>query len=270
VVLGEEKFRGKIDIANIPLMTVGGAPLYVSSVGEVSRSQGPVQIDRLDQARVIKVTGSVPGGNVGAVNAGVEKSLAGFSLPAGWTLSLGGQARMMAAEFRSLALIIALALFFAFVILAIQFESLSVPLLLLIRIPLSLAGISGIMFITGTPIGVTVLIGVVILSGMELIHGVVLLTFIREKRALGLSLEDAAVNAAVLRLRPILMTVAVGVLGLLPLAMNWGEGTELLRPMAVAVIGGLLFSLFLTFYFMPAAYVLLEGRRERKKVQNLW
>lgn len=172
---------------------------------------------------------------------------------------------MMAENFRALALIIALALFFAYVILAIQFESLSVPLLLLIRIPLSLGGITAIMFVTGTPIGVTVLIGVVILAGMELIHGVVLLTFIREKRALGLSLDDAAASAAVIRLRPILMTVSVGVLGLLPLAMNWGEGTELLQPMAVAVIGGLIFSLFLTFYFMPAAYVLLEERKERKR-----
>jgi len=261
VVLGEDKFRGKLDIANIPLMTVGGAPLYVSSIGEVSRSQGPVQIDRMDQMRVIKVTGSVPGGNVGAVNGEIEKNLAGFSLPAGWSISMGGQARMMAENFKALALIITLALFFAFVILAIQFESISIPLLLLVRIPLSLAGIAAIMFATRTPIGVTVLIGVVILAGMELIHGVVLITFIREKQAAGLPLEEAVLTAAALRLRPILMTVVVGVFGLLPLAMNWGEGTELLQPMAVAVIGGLLFSLFLTFYFMPAAYVLLESRR---------
>ena len=174
---------------------------------------------------------------------------------------MGGQARMMAENFKALALIITLALFFAFVILAIQFESISIPLLLLVRIPLSLAGIAAIMFATRTPIGVTVLIGVVILAGMELIHGVVLITFIREKQAAGLPLEEAVLTAAALRLRPILMTVVVGVFGLLPLAMNWGEGTELLQPMAVAVIGGLLFSLFLTFYFMPAAYVLLESRR---------
>ncbi len=268
VVLGEEKFRGKLDIANIPLMTVGGAPLYVSSVGTVNRSVGPVQIDRMDQMRVIKVTGSVPGGNVGSANAQVKKKLSDLALPAGWTMSMGGQARMMAENFKALALIISLALFFAFVILAIQFESLSVPLLLLVRIPLSLAGITAIMFVTGTPIGVTVLIGVVILAGMELIHGVVLITFIREKQAAGLSLDEAASTAATLRLRPILMTVAVGVLGLLPLAMNWGDGTELLQPMAVAVIGGLLFSLYLTFYFMPAAYVLLEERRVKKQARR--
>lgn len=261
VVLGEERFRGKIDLSNIPIMTVGGAPLYVSSLGEVSRSQGPVRIDRLDQMRVIKVTASVPGGDVGTANAEIAKKLSGFALPAGWSLDMGGQARMMAENFRALGLIIALALFFAFVILAIQFESVLIPILLLVRIPLSLAGIASILFITGTPVGVTVLIGVVILAGMELIHGVVLITFIREKQALGLHLDDAIVSAATLRLRPILMTVMVGVFGLLPLAMNWGEGTELLQPMAVAVIGGLLYSLFLTFYFMPAAYALIEEYR---------
>ncbi|MGV7928011.1 MAG: efflux RND transporter permease subunit [Spirochaetota bacterium] len=261
VVLGEEKFRGKIDLSNIPIMTVGGAPLYISSLGEVSRSQGPVRIDRLDQMRVIKVTASVPGGDVGTANAEIAKKLSGFALPAGWSLDMGGQVRMMTENFRALGLIIALALFFAFVILAIQFESVLIPFLLLIRIPLSLAGIATMLFITGTPVGVTVLIGVVILAGMELIHGVVLITFIREKQALGLNLNDAIVNAATLRLRPILMTIMVGVFGLLPLAMNWGEGTELLQPMAVAVIGGLLYSLFLTFYFMPAAYALIEEYR---------
>jgi multidrug efflux pump subunit AcrB len=93
----------------------------------------------------------------------------------------------------------------------------------------------------------------------------VLITFIREQQMGGLPLEEAVLSAATLRLRPILMTVVVGVFGLLPLAMSLGEGTEILQPMAVAVIGGLLFSLFLTFYFMPAAYALLERRREKSK-----
>ena len=261
VVLGEDAFRGKIDIGNIPFMTVGGLPLYLSGVGSVERSQGPVQIDRIDQMRLIKVTGSVIGGSVGDVNREVESRLAGHSLPPGWKLAMGAQARMMSENFKSLALIIALALFFAYVILAVQFESFSVPLLLLIRIPLSLAGIAVIMFLTGTPIGVTVLIGVVILAGMELIHGVVLITFTRELQSTGLALEKAVVKAATLRLRPILMTVAVGIFGLLPLAVGWGEGTELLKPMAVAVIGGLIYSLFLTFFFMPVLYYIMQKRK---------
>lgn len=214
--------------------------------------------------RLIKVTGSVTGGNIGDVNSEVEKRLKNFQLPAGWKISMGAQARMMKENFKSLALIIILSLFFAYVILAVQFESFTIPLLLLVRIPLSLAGISVIMFITGTPVGVTVLIGIVILAGMELIHGVVLITFMQELQTGDISLRDAVTRGAALRLRPILMTVAVGVFGLLPLALGWGEGTELLRPMAIAVIGGLIYSIFLTFYFMPVAYYMMSGRDRGK------
>ncbi|MGL4368784.1 MAG: efflux RND transporter permease subunit, partial [Spirochaetota bacterium] len=153
VILGEDAFRGKLDIGNIPLMTAGGLPLYLSSIGSVERSQGPVRIDRADQMRLIKVTGTVAGGNIGNVNNEVKDRLNDMQLPAGWKLSMGAQARMMSENFKSLALIIMLSLFFAFVILAIQFESFSIPLLLLIRIPLSLAGISVIMVLTGTPVG---------------------------------------------------------------------------------------------------------------------
>jgi len=151
-------------------------------------------------------------------------------------------------------------LFFAYVILAIQFESFIIPLIMLIRIPLSIAGITVIMFLTNTPIGVTVLIGVVILSGMELIHGVVLITFIQELEQTE-NLKKAIVQAAILRLRPILMTILVAIFGLLPLALNWGQGTELLQPMAIADIDGLLYSLFLTFFFMPVAYYMIRQKR---------
>ncbi len=261
VVLGEEQFKGKIDLGNIPLFTVGGLPIYISSIGKVERSQGPVQIDRIDQMRLIKVTASVVGQSVGDVNNAVQQRLRNFPLPAGWNISMGAQARMMSENFKSLIVVITLALFFAYVILAIQFESFTIPFLLLIRIPLSLAGISVIMFLTSTPIGVTVLIGVIILSGMELIHGVVLITFIRELEQT-VSIQKAIIIASTLRLRPILMTVFVGVFGLLPLAMGWGQGTELLQPMAIADIGGLIYSLFLTFFFMPVAYYMIQSKKE--------
>ncbi len=260
VVLGEEQFKGKIDISNIPLLTLGGLPIYVSSIGKVERSQGPVQIDRIDQMRLIKVTASVVGESIGDVNNQIQNRLQDFALPLGWNISMGAQARMMSENFKSLMVIITLALFFAYVILAIQFESFIIPLIMLIRIPLSIAGITVIMFLTNTPIGVTVLIGVVILSGMELIHGVVLITFIQELEQTE-NLKKAIVQAAILRLRPILMTILVAIFGLLPLALNWGQGTELLQPMAIADIDGLLYSLFLTFFFMPVAYYMIRQKR---------
>ena len=130
------------------------------------------------------------------------------------------------------------------------------------RVPLSLIGVSLTLFLTGRPLGATVMIGIVILAGIEINHGLVLLSYVRQLQEQGRSLRDALVEGALARLRPVVMTLLVGVVGLLPLALGWGEGTELLQPMAIAVIGGLVFSLFLTFLFMPAAYLLFNRRRE--------
>lgn len=116
-----------------------------------------------------------------------------------------------------------------------------------------------------TPLGVTVLIGVVVLAGIEVNHGVVLLGYIRQLQDRGRPLFEAIVEGTMVRLRPVLMTLAVGIVGLLPLALGIGEGTELLKPMAVGVIGGLLFSIGLTFFFMPVAYLLFNRTTAESK-----
>ncbi|PJB70902.1 MAG: hypothetical protein CO096_10565, partial [Armatimonadetes bacterium CG_4_9_14_3_um_filter_66_14] len=195
-------------------------------------------------------------------NAAVAADLADFQLPPGYAMELGSTAREMRQNFRSLGLILTLALFFAYVILAIQFESFSLPFVVMVRVPLSLIGVSLALFVTGRPLGATVMIGIVILAGIEINHGLVLLSYVRQLQEQGRSLRDALVEGALARLRPVVMTLLVGVVGLLPLALGWGEGTEMLQPMAIAVIGGLAFSLFLTFLFMPAAYLLFNRTKE--------
>jgi len=262
LIVDEKNFKGKGDIENIPLFSKGGL-IYLRDIGTLTQAVGPVEIDRKDQMRTIKVTASVLGSNVGKVTRDVYRKVKDAVLPPGSYIKAGGQAQMMKENFKALAVIISLALFFAYVILAVQFESLMWPLLILLRIPLSLIGIVAALFITGTPLGITVLIGVLILAGIEIVHGVVLLTFIQQLMADGVPLKEAIVEGALLRMRPILMTAMVGILGLLPLAVGWGEGTELLKPMAIGVIGGLLFSLFLTFYFMPAAFMLIMNKKDK-------
>lgn len=187
-------------------------------------------------------------------------------LPPGSFLRTGGQAQMMSENFKALGFILILAFFFAYVILSIQFESFIWPFLIMVRIPLSLVGITLALFLTATPVGVTVLIGILLLAGIQIVHGVVLLTFIRQLMKKGIALREAVINGAIIRMRPVLMTAMVGILGLVPLAIGLGEGTELLKPMAIGVIGGLLFSLFLTFYFMPAVFLQIMENRYRKEV----
>jgi len=127
----------------------------------------------------------------------------------------------------------------------------------LIRVPLSLIGVAAALVLTRTPVGATVAIGIVLLAGIEIYHGVVLIAYIDQLRRQGRSLDDAIREGTTARLRPILMTLIVGIMGLLPLALGLGEGVELLRPMAIAMEGGLLFSIFLTLLVLPVLYALM-------------
>ncbi|MGB9721502.1 MAG: efflux RND transporter permease subunit [bacterium] len=264
LVVNEENFRGKQDVGNIPLFHKNGL-IYLRDIAQVIHGVSPLQIDRLDQMRTIKVTASVLSGDIGKVTQNVYNKVRGIQVPPGSFIKLGAQAQMMSENFKALGIILVLALFFAYVILTIQFESFVWPFLILLRIPLSLVGIALALYITRTPLGVTVLIGILLLAGIEIVHGVVLLTFIQQLMEKGMAVKEAVIRGAMIRMRPVLMTLFVGILGLVPLAVGWGEGTELLKPMAIGVIGGLLFSLFLTFYFMPATFLLIMGKRDKNK-----
>jgi HAE1 family hydrophobic/amphiphilic exporter-1 len=156
-----------------------------------------------------------------------------------------------------MGLIIGFAALFAYVILAIQFESFVLPLLIMLNVPLTLTGAFLALFIAGGAIGVTVQIGILIMMGGITSQGVVLLALAEEYRRNGMSPLEAIRKAAPIRVRPILMTQLTTVLGLVPLAMNLGEGGDMLVTMAIAVIGGLLYSLLLTLLFLPAAYGLV-------------
>ena len=260
LVVSETEIRGREDVWNFPLAAKGGS-VAVRDIGAVRQYVGPLEVDRKDQMRMLKVTASVVGTDLGKTTAEAYRRISSVELPPGCRIKAGGQAQMMRENNRAMVLILSLALFFAYVILAVQFESFGWPLLVLIRIPLSLTGISLALFLTGTPLGVTVLIGVLLLGGIEIVHGVVLITMVQEQLARGATVREALLRSTAMRLRPILMTALVGILGLVPLSINLQEGTELLQPMAVGVIGGLLFSMFLTFYFMPAVILAFVKNR---------
>jgi len=261
VVLNEKNIKSRRDVEDIVLVTPNGANINLKNLASVVQQTGPLEIDRKDQNRVIKATANVTGRSIGEATAEIQEKLKHFSLPPGYKISLGGQSQMMAENIRSMILILAIAMFFAYVVLVINFEDFIKPFMILIRVPLSLIGVSFAMYLTNQPIGVTVLIGFIILAGIEINQGVVLITFIDDLRKEGMDLIEAIQKAASVRLRPILMTDMVGIFGLLPLALSFGEGTELLKPMAIAVIGGLMFGLVLVFLFLPALYLIFEIRK---------
>lgn len=261
IVIDETDIKSISDVENLSIYPNNGSKIRLNTIAKVEQRSGPLEIDRKDQNRVIKATANVSGKTVGEATADVEKMLSTFSLPAGYKINYGGQSQMLSENFNTMIIILLIAMFFAYVVLVINFEDFLKPFIILIRVPLSLIGVSYALYLTDQPIGVTVMIGFIILAGIEINQGVILITFIDQLREQGMSLIDAIQKAAVVRLRPILMTDIVGIIGLLPLALGIGEGTELLKPMAIAVIGGLVFGLLLVFLFLPALYYIFEKRK---------
>ncbi len=260
VMVPEARIAGKDDLEGLVIAQRNGTPIMLRDVASVERATGPVEIVREDQAKEVIVRADSAGVSVGEATARTRAIVGSMERPSGVEIGFGGQAQMMAENRRSLGLVLFFALFFAYVVLAIQFESFVQPFLIMVRVPLTLIGMALALLLAKLPIGATVFIGVIILAGNEVNHGVVLVQFINELRAQGRSLKEAIIEASSVRLRPILMTLTTSILGLLPLALNIGEGGDMLVPMAVAVIGGLVFSLFMTLAFLPCAYLILPGR----------
>lgn len=264
MVMDEREFNSELDIENIYVLASSGAKIPLSAVAEVVKATGPIQIDRKDQDRVIKVTANVAGVSVGDATATLNKKLENYQFPAGYDLNYGGQSQMLSENLQQMTIILLFALFLGYAVMVIYFEDFIKPLIIIIRIPLSLAGISFALYITDTPLSVTALIGIIMLTGMEINNGVLLISFIDELREEGMDTVKAIKQAAFVRYRPILITDINSLFGLIPLAFAFGDGTEMLRPMAIVVIGGLLFGLLLVFIFIPIMYQILYGNSDTK------
>jgi len=269
VTVPEQAIRSYRDVENLFVDAPGGLKVPLRTIARVKPRLGPVEIVREDQVKQIVVSSDViKGADVGRMGQVVRQSLADISLPSGYSFDFGGQVYLMQESQRVMLRIILFALFFAYVILAIQFNSFRQPLLILLGVPFAMIGVVAALLLFKFSAGATVLIGVIIMTGGIATQGVVLISFINEYRQKEFGLKEAIVEAAPRRLRPILMTQATTMLGLLPLAINWGEGGDMLQPMAVGVIGGLFFSLFVTLLLLPNLYYLFEKRALKKHKPN--
>lgn len=268
VMVPSESLRSKFELENLIIKSNSDQPVYVKDIARVERSTGPVEIIREDQAKQIIVRADSQGISVGEAVARAELAVGQIQKPTGVSFEMGGQAKMMADNRKAMGIIFGFAVLFAYVILAIQFESFLLPMLMMINIPLSLTGAFLALYLTATPIGVTVLIGLIVMMGGITSQGVVLLSLAESFRSDGDTAAAAVGLAAPLRIRPILMTQLTTILGLVPLALNLGSGGDMLQPMAIAVIGGLTYSLLLTLLFLPVAYSIAMDRKERWKTED--
>jgi multidrug efflux pump subunit AcrB len=225
-----------------------GRDIQFKNIASVVRTAGPPQFDRRAQQRVIDVLANPAGRDLGSITAELESKLAKLTLPPGVSLQLRGQTEEQRASFRGLLFASALALALVYMVLAAQYKSLLHPFITMFTVPLGFTGVFVMLYLTNTSLSTTSLMGMIMMVGLVVRSGVLL------------------INQE--RLRPILMTAIATILGLLPMALAWGVGSEANAPLARAVIGGLAVSTLLTLFLVPAMYTLLEARFGRSRVRS--
>jgi HAE1 family hydrophobic/amphiphilic exporter-1 len=250
------------DLRALPIRTPSGQVLPLSSLVRPDTGRAPTAIDRIDGQRVTYITANLETGvALGDAVAGIRRATADLPLPAGFSLAVGGAWREQQRATRDFVIAIALALGLVYMVMAGQFERYVDPLLVMSSVPVALVGVVPVLLLSGTTVNVQSIMGLVMLVGIVVNNAIVLVDYINLRRREGAAVTDAALEAARVRVRPILMTTATTVLGLLPLALGWGAGAGLQAPLARVVVGGLLASTFVTLFLIPVLYVELAEWR---------
>ncbi|HOX27891.1 MAG TPA: efflux RND transporter permease subunit [bacterium] len=253
-------------VGNILLSSNGAPPVPLRSLVKFVKNTGPVQIERLDQERIVTVTASYTGEkSPGDVNAEIEKRIKNIVLPTGFSIEFAGEEleRKEASSSMTLAFILAICL--VYMVMATQFESLLHPFIIIFAVPLSLLGVMLSLYVTRTNFSLMANLGAIMLAGIVVTNGIVLIDFVNQLRRKGTPIDEAVARAGRLRLRPIVMTAMATVLGLIPLALGIGRGSEMQAPLARVVIGGMIVATSLTLLFVPVLYASIEGAIERKR-----
>ncbi len=257
-------------ISNVPITTPTGLTQPLAAFAEIERAAGQSQLVRQDQRQMVAITAGLSGRGLGSVTKDVQAILNKTNFPPGVTFQLGGQYESQQTAFSGLLTVFGLALALVFIVLVVQFRSYLKPLIILFAAPVSLVGALLALWVTRTPLNISSFMGLIMLVGLVVKNGIILLDYTDRLRAEGeIPLADALREAGRVRLRPILMTTLCTIFGLAPLAIGLGAGAELQRPLAIAVIGGLTLSTFITLLVMPTLALQLEALGKRKFFSRL-
>ncbi|MGC8739016.1 MAG: efflux RND transporter permease subunit [Candidatus Hydrogenedens sp.] len=241
----------------------GTTPIRLCDVARIIEDTGPSDIRRIGQKRVALITANIEGRDLASVSNEVLESLREVEKPREFFITLGGQNRELSTSYQSLRFALLLAVFLVYVVMACQFESIWLPILIMFSVPLAFIGVVLVLFWTNTNLNVMVFLGSIVLAGIVVNNAIVLIDYTNQLVSRGLSTHDAIVQAAVVRLRPILMTTLTTVLGLLPMLLSHGEGSELRQPLALTVMAGLSSSTLLTLWIIPMANYMFSSMFHR-------
>lgn len=261
-----EDYRQNIDDINkLTVVTNSGQVVPLGNLIEINITKSPVQIDRKYSQRLVSITSNVTGRDLGSVADEIRQKLNEIEIPPGFTVQLSGNVEQQSKTFSSLFLAFGLAIILVYMVMASQFQSLVDPFIIMFSVPLGMVGVVWMLFLTNTTLSVTSFEGIIVMVGIVVSNGILLIDYTNRLRKKGIELHDAIVKGGKTRLRPILMTTAATVLGLIPMAIGIGGETSQ-APLAIAVIGGLTASTFLTLIFVPTLYTVFEEKFKRKPI----
>ena len=253
----------KEDISRILVHGPDGLKVPLSQLAHVEEIVGPRQVTRENSQRFIAIQCNVTDRDIGTFVEEAQKAIeARIELPSGYLVTWGGQFRNQQRAMERLSVIVPLTVFLIFIVLYSAFNSLRNAVLIILNIPFALTGGIVALFVTGLYLSVPATVGFIALFGVAVLNGVVMVSYINQLRDEGMALEEAIIQGAKLRLRPVLMTALVASLGLVPLLLSSGVGSEVQRPLATVVVGGLFTSTMLTLLVLPALYRWLEQESE--------
>ncbi len=269
IVRYRESARNSItELENIGVALPTGQVIRLGEIGEVKEYWSPPNIERKRKERIVTVSVTPYKRALNKMVEDIQKELDQMETPPGVMVEISGAFKDMKESFMDIGLLMIVSLILVYLVMASQFESLKMPVIIMFSIPFAFSGVAIALFITGTNLSLISAIGAIMLIGIVVKNAIVLVDFINLTRDRGVELYEAILISGRSRLRPVLMTSMTTILAMLPLAINPGEGSELWQPMGIAVIGGLVFSTIVTMVIVPVGYVLMARRGERDKKQK--
>jgi HAE1 family hydrophobic/amphiphilic exporter-1 len=270
IVRFSEDYRNSVsDVEDISIMTPMGQKIKIAELGEIREHWSPPNIERKRRERLVTVSVKPVGTSLGQLAGSISQAIDQIEIPGEVLVVVGGAYEDQQEAFADLGLLMLIGLILVYLIMASQFESFVMPLIIMFTIPFSFTGVILALLITGTTLSVVAALGAVLLIGIVTKNGIVLIDFINLMRDREYELSDAIALSGKSRLRPVLMTSFTTILAMLPLAMSSGEGSEIWSPMGITVIGGLIFSTFLTLIYIPVLYGAFIKKTARDKKDRI-
>ncbi len=248
------------DIENILIYNTQGKAVRLSEVATVVEREAPPSIKRQDRERVIKVTATLYGTTLDVAAANIQAELDKMDIPTEIGIEIGGSIEDQQESFSDMGVLLVLILLLVYIVMAAQFESLRYPFIIMFSVPFAFVGFILSLFISGTSINMMSLIGAIMLVGIVVKNGIVLVDYINLNRERGMGISQSVITGGKSRLRPVLMTSLTTILGMVPMAMGIGEGSELWQPMGIAIVGGLTVSTLVTLIIVPVVYCVFASR----------